>query len=163
MWILWPRGSDKPTSQPQSKRQQPQSTEQQPQAAAIVGEEVYPDNKTGLMWTIKDNRIDITWHEADQYCRTLNLAAYQVGNCPRSTNWRNSTIPKAQAHTKSETRSRLTSSWVWSSNMEGPGSARTFGFYGGRRAHDPMVFSDSNRAFVCTSFRKMMWGASPVL
>jgi Protein of unknown function (DUF1566) len=36
----------------------------------------WTDPATGLMWAVKDNGRDVTWHKAVKYCRDLRLAGY---------------------------------------------------------------------------------------
>jgi hypothetical protein len=37
------------------------------------GDGVVQDTRTGLEWTSQDNDRDLSWHQADRYCRELTL------------------------------------------------------------------------------------------
>lgn len=41
----------------------------------------------GLMWTKKETTEDLSWDEADAYCRDLKMGPYSGGGCLRSTSW----------------------------------------------------------------------------
>ena len=62
------------------------SAEEQPasgfDATADLASRLYLDPKTGLMWTVKDNGEDITWHEAEAYARTLRLGGFSDWRLP---------------------------------------------------------------------------------
>ena len=55
-------------------------TQNQKQAHEIQVRGYWVDPSTGLMWTVKDNRKDVSWKKATKYCRDLRLAGY--------SNWR---------------------------------------------------------------------------
>lgn len=38
-----------------------------------LGNDAVRDTHTGLEWTGRDNGHDLSWHDADRYCRTLTL------------------------------------------------------------------------------------------
>ncbi len=71
VWILWRLRSNNQPSQPQTAVQQ-----------RNCPEEVYCDPDTDLMWTIKDNGNDITWHQAEQYCKNRTLAGLSGWELP---------------------------------------------------------------------------------
>jgi len=43
---------------------------------------VWTDPATGLMWAKKDNGADVTWQQATDYCRNLQLAGYSDWRLP---------------------------------------------------------------------------------
>ena len=66
-------------------------------------EGVYCDPDTNLMWTIEDNGKDITGRGKPILQEPQLWRVIRIGDCPRSTNWKSSTIPKTQAIQNPET------------------------------------------------------------
>jgi hypothetical protein len=75
------------------------------------------DPATGLVWTQQDNGSDVTWQEAQNYCRNLNAGGY--------TNWRLGSFPEVRSlfdptanvndqHIKGEIQ--ITGHLVWTSS-----------------------------------------------
>jgi hypothetical protein len=140
-----------PQTQPQTAEQHPLKTGRQPQPPAIGGEKVFLDPETKLMWTITDNGKDITWPEADHYCRSLTLAGYSgwelptIGELPKLYDPQNSRVYKIRRPF------RLTNNDVWSSMKEGSGEAWAgeawiSSFGGGFRGPGPISGASGNRA-----------------
>ncbi len=51
----------------------------------VYSSDTVEDSKTGLMWALKDNGFDLTWHTAFKYCNNYNGEGY--------SNWR---LPKGE-------------------------------------------------------------------
>ena len=157
-----------PQSQPQTSVQQPQSTgqkpqtaEQQPQAtgrkpqppaadvrkpmAKNCPEGVYCDPDTNLMWTIKENGNEITWPDAEKYCKSLTLAGLPGWELPTIDELEKLYDP--QSSNESKIRKPFGPIfWVWSSTKEGSGSAWGFSFGSGHWARGPVDGSVTGRA-----------------
>jgi hypothetical protein len=134
-----------PTAQPQA------AATAQPQAAAT-----WTDSATGLMWTKKDNGSDISWHQASNYCKNLQLAGF--------SGWRLATIdelqgiydPNANAdrwHVKGELQ---LSGWQWSSSPgKGSGEAWQFDFQDWARESVPRGNGGLDRALCVRRMAKI--------
>jgi hypothetical protein len=104
---------------------------------------VWTDPATGLMWTKKDNGVDVTWQEATDYCRNLQTSG--------QSDWRLPTISELQGIYDSsinapdrsgggqalpwQVKGKLVlSAWgEWSSTQGNtPGQAWVFGFGDGK-------------------------------
>ena len=161
--ILWWRRPHNQTSQTQTAGPPPQSTQQQPQTAepqtqtAVqppqgtgpqpqapaadvkkpvaknCPEGVYCDPETKLMWTIKDSGKDVSWQEADQYCRSLPLAGLSGWELPTIDELERLYDPQNSSEHKIRKPFQLTGYWAWSSTKEGSGSYWYFGFNVGKR------------------------------
>ncbi len=131
-----------PQSQPQTAVQQPQSTGQQPQSSSRSGrkpqppaadvkkpvakncpEGVYCDPDTNLMWAIQDNGKDITWPDAEKYCKNLTLAGLSGWELPTVDELAKLYDPQSSNDYKIRKPFRLIGYWVWSSTLEGSGYA----------------------------------------
>jgi hypothetical protein len=119
------------------------------------------DPATGLMWAKKDNgdNNDLTWTQADAYCKNLRLDSY--------SDWRLPTIDELQSiydpsvsqpisccnnhggwqgdlHIKGNLQ---LSGWLWSGTQgNDSGKAWAFVFYGGERYSSPLDYSNYRRA-----------------
>jgi hypothetical protein len=108
---------------------------------------VWTDPATGLMWAKKDNGRNVTWQQATDYCRNLQLA--------RHTDWRlpaigelqgiyNSKVNVGDMHVKGNLQ---LSGWHWSSTPENTTEkAWYFLFTDGERGADPLTYSYDKRA-----------------
>jgi hypothetical protein len=61
------------------------------------------DSATGLMWSLHDNGLDLTWEQATSYCRSLNLGG--------ADDWR---LPEIGELKVLDASRRLASSRTWS-------------------------------------------------
>ena len=133
LWILWPRGSDKQASQPQTAAPQPPTADVNKPLAKNCPEGVYCDPDTSLMWTIQDNGEDISWRDAGQYCKSLTLAGLSGWELPTIDELGKLYHPK-NSRFYIRKPLRLTGYWVWSSTNEGLGSAWVLNLDRGERA-----------------------------
>jgi hypothetical protein len=85
------------------------------------------------MWTMDDNGADITWHGADQYCRSLTLAGLSGWELPTIDELEKLYDPQSSSAHKIRKPFRLTACCPWSSTKQGSGSAWFFGFSYGER------------------------------
>ena len=108
------------------------------------------DPKTGLMWAAEDNGCDINWDDAKAYCESFRGGGHR--------DWRMPTMSELQRLYKSGSGYtangvtvyiteliRLTSYWVWSSEVNGS-SAAFFNFNLGKRNSNDRSNSDNKRA-----------------
>ena len=102
----------------------------------------WTDPATRMMWTKKDNGSDVTWQQATNYCRKLQL----VGQ----SNWRLATIDELQGiydpntHVKGNIQ---LDGWEWSSSPGNEsGEAWIFLFLTGKRFSFPFNNSNNNHA-----------------
>lgn len=58
------------------------STEDRTSAQQTQARGYWVDPSTGLMWPAKDSGKDMTWHQAEKYCRNLRLAGYSDWRLP---------------------------------------------------------------------------------
>jgi len=100
----------------------------------------------GSMWTRNDNRRDVNWQQADQYCRTLNLVGLSGWQLPRIDELEKLYDPQNSSKYKIRPPFRLTAYWVWSSTLVGSDSASGCTFFLGSRSVTPMANSGLNRA-----------------
>ena len=111
------------------------------QAKKLFDENIVTDNATGLMWTRNDNFEDVTWQEADHYCKSYNFAGLSGWELPKIDELERLYDPQNSSSYRIRKPFRLTGYWVWSSTKEGSGSAWFFGFGSGELNHTPMVLS----------------------
>jgi serine/threonine-protein kinase len=121
----------------------PQQTDIASQSA-----QTWTDPATGLMWTKKDNGKDVTWQQAKEYCRNLQLDGY--------SDWRLPTFDELQGiydananvdgfHVKGNLQ--LSGGWPWSSSPgDTSGQAWAFDYGSGVRLSRVLGFGNSNRA-----------------
>ena len=100
------------------------------------------DPATGLMWAKKDNGSDVTWQQATDYCRNLELAGHSDWRLPTIEELPGIYDPNANAvglylgdsstwHAKGNLQ---LSGWEWSSSPgKASGQAWQFSFHDGRR------------------------------
>lgn len=115
------------------------------------------DPNTGLMWTKKDNGVDITQPQAFNYCRNLSVAGFRDWRVPAIDELQQimdvSVVSKYSYHGKSfdlhiKGGIQMTGCCAWSVNMAQnyPGEAWTYNFdAGGTTAVEP-GFSNLCRA-----------------
>ena len=127
------------SSPPTDRTPAPQETTPVPVDAVVA----WTDPATGLMWTKKDNGVDVTWQEATTYCQNL-----QIGS---QSDWRLPTIDELKGIFDSSINapdrstggqavpwqvkgSLSLSAWgEWSSSQgNAPGQAWVFGFGSGK-------------------------------
>ncbi len=109
---------------------------------------VWTDPATGLMWSKMDNGNDVTWQQATDYCRNLQLAGH--------SGWRLATIDELQGIYDANARGNnvkgglqlSSSTWfVWSSSPgNASGRAWGFGFFSGKRSSGRSSNSNGGRA-----------------
>jgi len=110
------------------------------------------DTRTGLMWATRDNGKDISWDDAEQYCRNCRAGGH--------SDWRMPAISELQGLYDQGCSQGIscgndgeivcvtplidiTCSWVWSSEKDSPSTARPFAFLLGLAGSHPR--SDSHR------------------
>ena len=132
--------STEPKPQPQTAVQQPQPQPQtavqqrkgagppQPPPPAADAkrpvakncpEGAYCDPDTNLMWTIEDNGKDITWPDAEQYCKNRTLAGLSGWELPPIDELKKLYGPTNTSGYKVRKPFRLTACCEWSSTKEG--------------------------------------------
>jgi len=114
------------------------------QAKELFDENIVADNAAGLMWTRNDNFGDVTWQEANQYCKSLTLAGLSGWELPTIDELEKLYDPQNSRANNIRKPFRLTGYYVWSSTKggkEGSGSAWLFFFLGGRRVVVSMDYS----------------------
>jgi hypothetical protein len=96
------------------------------------------------MWTIEDNGKDITWPDAEQYCKNHTLGGLSGWELPTIDELEKLYDPQNSSIYKIRKPFLLTDDWVWSSTKEGSGSAWLFVFgthsTGTGRAHASPVY-----------------------
>jgi hypothetical protein len=100
------------------------------------GDGTVTDTLTNLMWAKDDNMGDITWHDAEVYCKNPPIAGY------RYSDWRMPTIEELKSLYDEDSKGyeadcglrvkifaniALTCAWVWSSDTKAI-SAYAFSF-----------------------------------
>jgi hypothetical protein len=100
------------------------------------GDGTVTDTLTNLMWAKDDNMGDITWHDAEVYCKNPPIAGY------RYSDWRMPTIEELKSLYDEDSKGyeadcglrvkifpniALTCAWVWSSDTQAI-SAYAFSF-----------------------------------
>ncbi len=121
------------------------------------GDGTVTDNLLGVMWAKTDNQGDVSWKEAERYCK---MGPPQI--LGKYNNWRMPTIeelkslyvadPKYKGYetdcgmkVKIVPAIRLSCGWIWSSDKKSI-SARVFNFNRGYQYTDRMVHKKAYRA-----------------
>ncbi len=125
---------------------QPSAADLKEPVANNCPEGVYCDPHTNLMWTIEDNGKNISWPEAEEYCKSLTLAGLSPWELPTIDEL--AKLYDSQNTNKYKIRKpfRLTAYWVWSSTRLGSGNAWDFSFGGGVRVLAVTSDPGGNRA-----------------
>jgi hypothetical protein len=169
-----------PQTQSQSSEQQPQRTEPAPEAVGKVPqskpttgstdvrksvakscpEGVHCDSHANLMWTIKDNGNNISWVDADRYCKKLTLAGLSGWELPTIDELERLHDPLYTYDPQNSPNKnilkpfRLTGDEVWSSTKESLAYAWFFSFYSGLRYSSSENSSTNRRALCVRRFEK---------
>ena len=119
----------------------------------------WTDPATGLMWTTKDNAVDVNWTQAKNYCDTLKLGGY--------SNWRLATVDELAGIYEPAANHPVTwydgqtfimhvkgnlqlSGWTWSgSSGSADGEMYDFGFGNGEHYSDAITYSDGGGRALC--------------
>ena len=151
-------GPGKPTAQDGQGSQAPLAT----QIKAPFG--TWIDPATGLMWTLKDNRSDVNWEQAAEYCRDLRLAGHD--------DWRLPMVEELQGiydaavnvsgrccggtQVSMQVKGNLSlSGWQWSSAQRTP-YGTPFSFYNGGRYTNLLSDSDGGRALCVRTLGQLL-------
>jgi hypothetical protein len=122
------------------------------------------DPATGLMWTLKDNRYDVNWQHAAEYCRDLRLAGHN--------DWRLPMVEELQGiydaavkvpgrccggtQVSMQVRGKLSlSGWQWSSAQKTP-YGTPFSFYNGGRYTNLLTDSEGGRALCVRTLGQLL-------
>jgi len=127
------------SSPPTDRTPTPQETTPVPVDAVVA----WTDPATGLMWTKKDNGVDVTWQEATTYCQNLQIGSQSDWRLPTIDELKgifDSSINAPDRSTGGQTvpwqvKGKLAlSAWgEWSSSQgNAPGQAWVFGFGSGK-------------------------------
>ena len=85
------------------------------------------DKESELMWTDLDNGRDITWERANAYCENLSLAGHDDWRLPTMDELKGLYGAKvATCHGEGEGSIKLTSNYLWSSDLKSTSSAWYF-------------------------------------
>lgn len=127
------------------------------------GDGTVTDSQTGLMWAKYDNQGDVTWKDAERYCK---VGPPQI--IGKYGDWRMPTIEELETiyHKDSEgyetdcgqtvkvfPEIRLSCGWVWSSEQESI-TARVFNFHRGYIYTDRRVHLKNYRALPVRDVKK---------
>jgi hypothetical protein len=118
-----------------------------PQPANETPAGAYFDPETGLMWTRDDSAQDLEWNEAKEYARALALGEYRDWRLPTIEELEDLYAPGRDAPVKIRAGFNLTSSLVWSSTKQGPGSGWFFNFENGVRLYN--IYGSSRNRALC--------------
>ena len=103
-------------------------------SASLAGELLYEDTETGLMWKISDNGADISWPDAQNYCRQLNTGGFNDWRMPTQDEL--ASLYRLEAAETSEyyilQKIHISACCQWASEMKGPKVA-SFDFEYGHR------------------------------
>jgi serine/threonine-protein kinase len=77
----------------------------------------WTDAATGLMWTKKDNGSDVTWQQATNYCRNLQLAGHSDWRLPTIDEYKSIYDANANVGGWFVKGNPLLSGWHWSSSQ----------------------------------------------
>jgi len=116
-------------------------------AARELAAVAWIDPATGLMWTKKDNGSNVTWQQAMDYCRNLQLAGHSDWRLPTIDELQGIYDPNANVdgwHVKGNLQ---LSAWHWSSSQgTASGEAWAFAFNDEKRASGRLGNSSYLRA-----------------
>ena len=108
---------------------------------------IWTDPETRLMWTKKDNGSNVTWQQAMDYCRNLQLAGHSDWRLPTIDELQGIYDPNANVdgwHVKGNLQ---LSAWHWSSSQgTASGEAWAFAFNDEKRASGRLGNSSYLRA-----------------
>ena len=106
------------------------------------------DERTGLLWTPKDNGADITWDLAKAHCDNLTLGGSDNWRLPSMSELEGLYDPSSPAPYKTRSGVELGSFWAWSSELKSDDStgAWNLGFVVGGRHWSYREASNSVRA-----------------
>ena len=96
--------------------------EQRQREARLFEDSIVRDRDERLMWTRTDNLENISWNDAEKYCRDLRLGGFQDWHLPEIKQLRKLYDDKNGGVYHVRKPFRLTDYWVWSSEKEGSGS-----------------------------------------
>ena len=135
--------------QEEEARQAEQAAQKKREAAAVAeapSVDVWRDPTTGLMWAKRDNGSDVTWVQADQYCRAFGGGGYHDWRLP-TMNELEPLFDKNRPEA-GNIRSPLTVTgwWVWSSEKGGSSEAWNFDFFSGHRHWNSLGYSPNHGA-----------------
>lgn len=126
------------------------------------GDGTVTDTAAGLMWTKEDNMGDISWREAEVYCKNPPVAGY------RYSDWRMPTVEELKGLYQEEMAGyetdcglmvrippmvRLSCAWVWASEHKAI-AAYAFNFSRGYRYSTLMLDKKHFRALAVRSVNK---------
>ena len=110
------------------------------------------DTKTNLMWAKYDNQGDITWHEAEKYCRFVILSKYEDWRMPTIKELATLYDPGLKPNktdcgnkVRVDPAIHLSCGWVWASDALTI-TAYAYNFTRGYRYTDRMVHNRHFRA-----------------
>jgi hypothetical protein len=128
---------------------QKKAREQAPrdQAARMV----WTDPATGLMWAQKDSRSNVTWQQAADYCKNLQLdghSNWRLASIDELNNVYDSGNGSSSRQVTNHVKGNLqVSGWEWSGSMgNASGEAWGVNFVNGMRSTDLLGSSGFNRA-----------------
>lgn len=89
---------------------------------------VFLDERSGLLWTTRDNGRDVDWRRALSYCEDLELAGYSDWRLPTLEELEGLYKPWAAGQYKVPGEISLTACCPWSSTKKSEDSAWNFNF-----------------------------------
>jgi hypothetical protein len=122
------------------------------------------DPATGLMWTLRDNRSDVNWKQAAEYCRDLRLAGYDDWRLPMVEELQGiyDAGAKVSGHccggtqVSMQVRGKLSlSGWQWSSSQRAQ-YGTPFSFYNGGRYTNLLSDRDGGRALCVRTLGQLL-------
>jgi hypothetical protein len=122
------------------------------------------DPATGLIWTLKDNRSDVNWQQATEYCRDLRLAGHDDWRLPMVEELQGIYDPGVNVsgrccggtQVSMQVKGDLSlSGWQWSSAQRTP-YGTPFSFYNGGRYTNLLSDSDGGRALCVRTLGQLL-------